>query len=491
MQTGHKSIKQNRIGCLTLALLLVVSMLLSGCAENTAVTEEPFVSEIRTLGLAPVFEYEMPDERPGVLVDRLGYLTESKKTAFFQGKEIPDSFEIIDRETGRRVYGGAVQYKEEDAVSGLLVGQGDFTDFTEEGSYYIQCDKIGCSYYFTVGGDIYFEMVKELKEGLEALKSVHAAQDEKWYLSGGWETDAEGGRDTVKACETVGYLLMAYELYPALFAELWAPETTAEEDLMAEGSRAFLQTLRYETDWFLAMQDEKTGGIYGGLRNLSEKTDEQLLLQDISEDATACFAGTMAKYSYLYQDYDIEYATTCLRAAAKAWRYLEKVPAETETGRTGRFYAAAELYRASNGAGYHNYILQNQDLILNGQDSLCLLMGETTYLSTRRRVNNDLCAEMMQALMKRVEKISAEAKAGLFLVEEEDREAIIENMTYVSVADYAVTNKEYFTLMEEHLHFLLGRNRRSELMTENPELKELAGMLMLFSAVLSEKDVAE
>lgn len=467
--------RRTRQICFFLVLFLAANVLLAGCAGTMPAEDAPGESEVRTLGLAPVFEYEVPTERPSVLTNQAGYLKESRKIAVFQGKELPERFEVIDKESELCVYRGTVDYKDRDAVNGLLTGQGNFTDLQEEGNYYIRCDKIGCSYYFTIGDDIYLETAKELQEILEAEK---------------------GERDSAETCEIISYLLMAYELYPELFVELWRPDNTVEEEKELAGSTAFFEMLRYETDWLLAMQDEKTGGIYGGIKALPavavdiDDTEEPLLLQEISEEATAYFAGAMAKYSYFYQEYDLEYATICLKAAAKAWRYLERHPVQEEAGISGRFYAATELYRASNETRYHNYILQNQESLLDREEDFYFLMGEVTYLSTRRKVNNNLCGLMMERLMREAEQISEETKGSLFLVGDEDLDAIMWNMTVMSVVDYAITNHEYSTVIEEHVHYLLGRNRWAEPMTDDLGVKDAVGMLLMLSTVLSEKDVA-
>ncbi len=493
MREDRRRVKYNygrRMISILSVCFITVSALLTGCAfqapEKQGEKETENVPE--TLGLAPVFEYELPHEMPSVQINQDGYLTESTKIAVFQGEELPESFRILKKESDECVYVGEVRYRGKDNASGLEIGHGNFSDFQETGDYYIQCEKIGCSYYFKIGEDIYLETAGQLKEALEAGQTVN-------NVNGGWQTDTEGNQDTVAACETLSYLLLAYENYPGLLTELWSPET-AGENTEAAGI-AFFETLRAETDWLLSMQDEKTGGIYGGIKTVSEKPDaetqEQYLLQEISETATASFAGTMAKYSYLYQQYDWDYATICLKAAGKAWKYLEGSwyaagRKEEKTNISGRFYAAAELYRASNEARYHNYILQNQELILNQNQDFYLIMGETTYLSTRRKVDDALCGQMMGFLMEKAEVITEKTKENLFLAEAEDMEELLWNMTIMSVVDYAITNQEYSTVIENNLHYLLGRNRQAEILLDGLEIKDTARVLLMLSVVMAEKD---
>ena len=69
-----------------------------------------------------------------------------------------------------------------------------------------------------------------------------------------------------------------------------------------------------------------------------------LYIDGITMEATIHFAATMAKFSYLYQGYDREFATLCLQASDRAYRYVENYLADVSQEQY--FFAAAELYRA-------------------------------------------------------------------------------------------------------------------------------------------------
>ena len=69
---------------------------------------------------------------------------------------MPDSFEIIDEETGETVYNGTVRQKPE--ADGSLMGYGDFTDLTEEGTYYVRGGILGRSYNFALSDAVYDEL---------------------------------------------------------------------------------------------------------------------------------------------------------------------------------------------------------------------------------------------------------------------------------------------------------------------------------------------
>ena len=467
-------------------LFLTVSVFLSGCAvpvpfmaeKQDAQEESVFTAE--TLGMEPDFSYEKKEESPNVKIDRLGYLPESTKTVFFQGGELPENFQVMEKDSGECVYEGKIRLKEE--AGGISTGYGLFTELREEGNYYIQCDKIGCSYYFMIGKDAYLEKAKELGEIIEASRDIEEMQN------------------TVEICEMISYLLAAYEMYPELFTQIWNSGNMVLQT-SEETGEAFFRMLRRETDRLLSMQEEKTGGIYTDTGALSvTDADDREPAENISEEATVLFAATMAKYSYLYQQIDFDYANICLKAAAKAWRYKDSTKNGKNQGNdqsdaaavmNGRFYAASELYRASNERSYHNYILQNQEYIVNQKEDFYLLMGKVTYLSTRRKVDHDLCGLIMDGLMEDAENIAAREKDGLFLVEEKEPDAMLWDMTIMAFANYAIMNHEYVTVIENHIHYLSGRNEDAAFLLENPGGKDAARMLLLLSVIEAEREIVE
>lgn len=471
-----------------LALTLAISLFLSGCAVDLPFMESDMSGQEapeftpETLGLTPDFSYERPAERPGIRTDLLGYLPESAKTAVFQGKELPESFQVISRDSGECVYEGVVRIRG-DETDGISTGYGTFTELKEPGNYYIQCEKIGCSYYFEIGKDVYLEKAEELSRIIEDAQSAKA----------------DGGEDAVRAsmeiCETLSYLLLTYEMYPTLPVKIWNSGNAGGDNTEINGEK-FFKMLRTETDLLLSIQDEKTGGVFREAKTgLVTEEGGQTPQSEISAEATAVYAGTMAKYSYLYQQYDWEYANICLKAAAKAWRYLKSeerrgtLPADEAV--TGRIYAASELYRASNERSYHNYMLQNGELMVNGSEDLYLLMGKITYLSTRREVDHELCAKIMDGLMKGAGKIAAEGKTEVLLSKKTETDVILWKMTILALTNYAIMNHEYVTVIENQMHYLLGRNEEAALLPEDPDSVAAAKLLLLFSVVEAERKIIE
>lgn len=473
MRTGR-----NRILMMILALCL-----LTGCSYATPVpVEESTDNGPSTLGLDPEFTYEVPRSLPGILVDQVGYDTDSRKIAFFLGEILPDQFRIIEEESGNCVYEGEIESRGYDELAGSFVSYGEFDDFAVPGRYYIEADMVGQSYVFQIEKEPYdevFDMVLRRYyfnrcgvtlstdlAGSLAHNACHTKEaqmkdqaDVKLDVSGGWHMDEKGNRDVVKGCQTVNSLLLAYELHPDVFNDfLKIPESSNQiPDLLDE--------VRYEIDWLIKMQDTVSGAVYSSVSVADSKTGGYILYVDgITMDATIQYAATMAKFSYLYQTYDREFATVCLKAADRAYRYAEKYL--SDVAEEEYFYAATELYRATGGYGYRNtidtYLIKEQSVDLSKD---FIFWGVVTYLSTKQRVDLNLCSTYMKYLMQDVEQISYAAKTCKLLVsldkENNSNADMLQNMAHLAVVDHIITNHEYAMVLENHLHYLLGRNRES------------------------------
>ena len=73
------------------------------------------------------------------------------------------------------------------------------------------------------------------------------------------------------------------------------------------------------------MQDASTGGIYAGVTVYDQTPGKatNAYVEPIQAESSRAFAMVLSKFSYLYQYYDTEYATACLTAADRAWKYAE------------------------------------------------------------------------------------------------------------------------------------------------------------------------
>ena len=73
-----------------LAIFLVV-LLLPGCSMPDWLkgTDNQLKTTSKT---EQTFDYEVPSSSPSILVNQLGYYTDSVKTAIFIGEDVPDTF---------------------------------------------------------------------------------------------------------------------------------------------------------------------------------------------------------------------------------------------------------------------------------------------------------------------------------------------------------------------------------------------------------------
>lgn len=471
-----------------ISIILLCNLLFSGCgyagplpteesAEN-AQTE----SELITLGLTPEFDYSVPESLPGIVIDQVEYDIHGSKVAIFSGDELPDSFEVIDFDTDKTVFTGNVEQTGYDADSKAVLGYGDFSQLNQKGTYYIKAPMLGQSYTFSIVQNSYqglFETIQKqyyynrcgvmLSTALAGEASRNACHTKVAQLkgdaavildvSGGWHMDESSFRDVAKGCQTINSLLLAYELYPEVFSDtIGIPESNNSiPDILDE--------VRYEIDWLLKMQDAYSGAVYQSVTNVDSKAGGyNLYVEDVKMDATIQFSATLAKFSYLYQNYDLEYATLCLKAADRAYRYAQQYLEDISDEEY--FSASTELYRATGAFSYHaavrDYLVKNEKIDI---DNDFVFWGVVTYLSTKQRVDIDLCEIAIKTLMEDVEEISYSAKNSGFFVNTDqanpDMTKILADMNRLAVVDHIITNHEYATVLQNHLHYLLGRNPQS------------------------------
>lgn len=482
----RKSVKIKKTTGWLLALILLCTGT-AGCSnlrdfQVESLTGKEETDEFTSLGLLPEFDYEVPESLPNILVDQVGYATGSKKVAMINAETPPETFSLLDAETGREVYTGKVESKGYDPSVNAYISYADFTDYNTVGSYYIQAASIGRSYAFEILEKPYKDLLtKVFKQyyfnrcgltlsaelaGEAAHNACHSREaqmkDEamiKCDVSGGWHVDEIGSRDVARGCQAVNTLLLAYELYPDdMDDDMGIPES-------GNGIPDVLDEVKYEIDWLLKMQDAKSGAVYASVSSVDNKNMGYILYIDgITMEATIHFAATMAKFSYLYQGYDREFATLCLQASDRAYRYVENYLADVSQEQY--FFAAAELYRATGGYQYHSvvksYLTQNPEADMENDFAF---WGCVTYLSTKQKVDVDLCETVTQNLMRKGETISFASKDSKLLVNTDEKQGgnagFLRDMSRLAVVDHIITNHEYATVLENHAHYMLGRNLQS------------------------------
>lgn len=456
-----------------------LAILLAGCAALPPVEEagdgEPMITSMEE---EPDLSYEVPSSIPNILVNQLGYIRNGTKMAIFCGEEQPSEFYVIKEDTGERVFAGALEEQAEKE----MIFYGDFSELTKEGTYYLEAPLLGRSYSFVIEDRLYDRVFREAcmqyyynrcgvtltseYAGEMAHNACHTGNSvlrEDISVSidarGGWHQDEAGSKDVISAARSIGVMLLAYELYGESFGDdMGIPESGNDvPDILDE--------IKYEIEWLLKMQDQSTGAVYRGVTVLDQSAGNGTVsyVEPADMESAMAFAMALAKFSYLYQDYDAVYATDCLKAADRAWKYMELNGGQEQGSEPWKFAAAAELYRASGQRSCQRFVteyLQQE----SGQEQMdeVTFLGYVTYISTKLSVNMDLCEKIAQKLLKTAEEISGEArKSGYFVKEgsgnEHNRE-LLRNMMYLTMVDYMIANPEYENLIENHLHYFMGRN---------------------------------
>lgn len=460
--------------------ILLIAICLTGC-EGAPVQSIPQQQEDYFFSMEeePELSYEVPVSIPSILINQQGYMIASTKVAVFTGEKMPEAFNVINAQTGETAYVGSLENRGYNEESLEYNSYGDFTELTEPGIYYIEAPILGRSYPFAIGNTVYDEIFREACKqyyynrcgitltgeyaGERAHNACHTAKAHlredtsvSVDVTGGWHQDERGQKDVVTAATAMSVILLSYELYKDSFTDdVGIPESGNEiPDILDE--------VRYEADWLLKMQDQQTGAVYEGITVYPQSGDAYV--EPASVEAEKAFAMCLAKFSYVYQAYDTEYATACLRAADRAWKHARLN--DSEAIDEWAFAAAAELYRASGQRSYHAIVqtyLNTQNFVEPGDE--IVLLGSVTYIATKQRVDVSLCEKIMKMLMDRAESISENARKSVYLAVGNsgrgDNDRRLMEMLYLTVVDHIISNHEYSTIIENHLHYFMGRNEQA------------------------------
>ena len=404
-----------------LLLLSILACVCCGC-NNKGFTETGQDGLVMAVSMetTPVINYTVPSMKPNILVNRKGYSGRGNKEAVMKGRELPGQFRLVDAESGEVVYRGFIEEKSYDEGGGYCIGLAVFTDFTREGRYYLECDGIGRSLTFSIQEDIYQQLFLEIYQDM-----ISDLREQK------------------AAVLDVSALLTVYEWYPDIF-----PDENGDEipDILDEIAR-----------WI--EQREKT----------EHKGDEDTI-----------YVAVLAKFSYLYQKFDVRFATECLQYASALFTKVQ-----TPMGKDAdNFYALTELYRAT---GLRTYRSQIADYAVYFEDNtsfleeISYLYGAMTYMATRQTVDVALCNTFMDTLMSRGEDISKDYTEMIHPLSGKTNGAdeLLKRVRELSCCNYILNNYQYTGIMEEFLHYLMGENVES--ICFYPEEGEKSGYLFLLA----------
>lgn len=436
-----------------------------------------------------------------IFVNQAGYCSESVKTAVMS---FPcESFRIIDS-------GGVCRYEGKAALfgydenSGDTVYRGDFSDFTDEGTYRIVSEN-ETSAEFRIAENVYGKVFDDVLKAFYYLR-CGCGLDEKYAgvykhgkchtspallyddkktaadVSGGWHDAGDYGRYVTAGSCAAAHLLYAYKMFSSAFENrrVNIPDSDMP-DILAE--------CRYELEWLMKMQRED-GGVYHKVTTehhapfiMPEDDNAQLYVFAVSSSATADCGAVCALASGIYERYDKNFSQKLRGTAEKSCQWLEsnldfvgfKNPENCNTGGYGerddhsnRFWLYAEMYALTGDKKYHDKMkkaLENTfPLAAMGYSEMGGL-GALAYLLCGYETDDVLAKHFLDNFRREAERLKdISDKCGYGCAMEEKDFHWGSNMTLMihgmifAVNDYFEKSSTFKNYAAAQLDYLLGVN---------------------------------
>lgn len=426
---------------LTVVALLVCLCMVTGCGVSELVTSyrqheaSAPAADIATLGYVPQFDYEYTEQSSRVTIDKVGYLPSGKKVIYIEGTDLDRGFSLVDTDTDEAVYTGRLR-KVSDSVS---VGSdlkelyiGDFTEFNMTGSYRIYQADVGYSYEFDIDRNCHSELYDDIYKTIANAK----------YMQTG------------ALVYTLANLMLTHEIYE---------ESYTNDAFIKGGIEALLLQQHPRTGAvYKELQDEETlQTITEELRNPAAATINTDSM--VSLAATAELAGVFAQYYYDYHETDRDTATEALRAAGKAYSYVERYRDGVNTD--SMYYAACQLYRATGQYKYRNAIAYYDTIPERSRNTSIYdytMLADLAYLSTDYRTDYDRCETLMAKYRDLASDISLSVSRQNYYVQDNieslTEDEILYNMMTLGFVSYILSGREYASIQSNYLHYLFGIN---------------------------------
>ncbi|MGQ4647119.1 glycoside hydrolase family 9 protein [Lyngbya aestuarii] len=455
-----------------------------------------------------------------IVINQVGYCPGRTKAAFLINLDNPTSnqVKILDAKTRKTVFVTQLGQPLKDSASQDLIQTVDFTDFNQEGSYYLKLGNLESS-VFPIGRKIYQDAFTKLlrsyylqrcgvaindpvtginhppchlSDGIIAHQDNFHQAGESLSATGGWHDAGDFGKYVGPTAVTVGRLLSLYEQYPSLFSDrqLTIPES-------GNGRPDLLDEVKVGLDWMLKMQ-RRDGAVYRKLSGknwpgeiMPNEDTQPRLVYGISTPETGKFAGAMAMAARVYAPIDSGLAQNYLQAARKAWDFLQRQPSmkvdwfegddsgsgkylasewdpeeSLKTDQDDRLWAAAELLITTGEDTFEQYLSENLPTfdytLFEWKDPSPLAMSNY-LMRTGGKGSEDLKQQIKQKLIGR-------ADALLQKVNRSGYRLAIDKFVWASnkmVAEEGITlfyayqltgNKDYLRAASDQVDYLLGRN---------------------------------
>jgi len=401
-----------------ICIIIMLSVITCGC--NISVNLLPFVtderevvtSDVSTLSVAPVFDYEYTPMSPRLVTDKAGYEPTGKKVVFLESEDALPAFDIIDMQSGETVYSGSMSKLDISKDHSLHLFVGDFSEFTREGSYRILQNEVGYSHEFVIESGLYKNMYKDIYTKLVSTDYVK----------------------TGDLIYVVANLLLTNEMYENAYSELSFIDKSVET--------------------LLACRNEETGAV------------SELLNGGGGESLSGCaeLSGLLAKYYTVHRDEEEnELAVRALEAALKSYAYMDAN--RDKVCRDSYYFASAEMYRATGQLLYRNAIAlydQAEDGLFTESEYDYTFIADIAYLKTDIRVDYNRCERIMDGYLDDMVKLSSMTDRQHYYVQSNidtlSIDEILDNMMELGLVSYVVSGNEYSSVKGNYVHYLMGVN---------------------------------
>lgn len=341
-----------------------------------------------------------------VKVNQIGYVTGYPKYAWVNDVQASEIHWSVIKASNTQVVlsGTQATSQKTDEATGEKVTRIDFSKLETPGSYYLDVEGIGTSFEFVVSDNVFrdvwsagiksyyyqrsgMDLTPEYA-GIWARKASHT-NDARLYngfengkiiegehrnCKGGWYDAGDFGKKIVPASIAMYSFFNFAELYPEKLRS-----TRVDIPNPWKGLPDMLAEVKWELDWFFTMQ-EPDGGVHhlvvspNFFMGPAQNDFFPRYITGVSSTATADFAAAMAMAARVYKPYLPTYSDSCLKAAQKAWTFLQNNPGVYPAGgyrdpqgihgtgayedpydRDERLWAAAELFRTTGDKTCNQY----------------------------------------------------------------------------------------------------------------------------------------
>ncbi len=394
-----------------------------------------------------------------IKLNQLGFYPNAPKAAVVTGPVSDSRFYITSTNLRDTFFTGTLSEEKQSVYSSTKTRTGDFSSFTNRGSFVVLIGGVGHSYVFKISDDANSEAAVSTLKGFYYQRVSMPLEEKyagKWHRSaghpdnavvihpsavskerpegtvisspGGWYDAGDYNKYIVNSGITMGTLLSAYEDFPGYYKQVVTniPESgNAVPDILDEAL--------YNLRWMLTMQDPHDGGVYNKCTNASFDgmvmpgiTKAPRYVVQKGTGATLDFAAVSAQAGRIFNKYKKELpglSDSCIKASRKAWQWALLNPAmeynqnainqtfkpAVVTGGYGDrnfsdewFWAASELYITTKEPGYYEVMNKHMqgNMSLPGWSNVGM-MGYYSLL----RLASELPASAKDSVSKMKERV--------------------------------------------------------------------------------------